>query len=741
MADTTDTIVQEPIEDVSEQKIRPRSSLWRYCALGSIMLISIFMNFYQLGQTGYPNLYYAAGVKSMGDNLHNFFFVSFDPGGFVTIDKPPLGFWLQTISTKIFGFTAFSILLPQALAGVLSVALLFWLVRRHFGTIAGLLAALALAISPISVVTNRNNTIDSTLTLVMLLGAWAVLRAAETGRLRWLLLCAVTIGIGFNIKMLEAYLVVPAFGLLYLLASPHRIGKRVIHLLLACVLLASISLSWLVIVDAIPASARPYVGSSQTNSEIELAFGYNGITRLLGRFGGGSRASINNNAIPLTNNGTGSSSSTLDNIPGLPPTSTISAQGPGFGGGNMFGTGEAGPLRLFQSELGGQIAWILPLALLGMLTLAWQRKFRFQNDREQQSLILWGMWLLTMGIFFSVAGFFHQYYLTTMAPALSALFGIGLVVMWRDFRGPGWRGWLLPLALIATAAEQIYLLADYPTWSQFLTPMILVMTIVAVGILVANRIAPHLRAILPARSYLIPAFSIGILALLIAPTVWAAIPVLGNSASQLPVAGPAGNGGFGRAGNFSSNALPQANDTDRAQNSNMGLELMRNLGGGNGFGRNADVDQGMLRYLEANQGQATYLVATPSSNTADNIILTTNKPVMALGGFSGGDPILTTNQLAAMVSQGTVRFFLLNSFGMGRQIPVFDQDNTSGQANRDRFDRGNIFGGNGSPRGQSNLTSWITTHCTEVPTSTWSTGNANVSSSSGLYDCANAKIN
>src|SRR2546428_13325068 len=151
--------------------------------------------------------------------------------------------------------------------------------RRHFGLVAGLLAALA--ISPISVVTNRNNTIDSTLALVLLLGAWAVLRAAETGRLRWLLLSATIVGIGFNVKMLEAYLVVPAFGLLYLLAAPRSIWKRVGHLALAGVVLLVISFSWALAVDLTPASQRPYVGSSQANSEISLALGYNGINRLI----------------------------------------------------------------------------------------------------------------------------------------------------------------------------------------------------------------------------------------------------------------------------------------------------------------------------------------------------------------------------------------------------------------------------------------------------------------------------
>src|SRR5712691_7856665 len=326
MADIQEEVVQvQHGGPLSERKAPARSSLWHRLALGGIILISIFMNFFQLGQNGFGNLYYAAGVRSMLDSWHNFFFVSFDPGGFVTIDKPPLGFWLQVLSAKLFGFTAFSVYLPQALAGVLSVLLLYHLVRRHFGVVAGLLAALALAISPISVVTNRNNTIDSTLVLVMLLGAWAVLRAAVTGKLRWLLLCAVFVGLGFNIKMLEAYLVVPAYGLLYLLAAPRRIWGRIGHLALAALLLLTISLSWVVAVDLAPAGSRPYVGSSQDNSELSLAIGYNGIERLLGQFGFGG----------------GNSGSTSGNTTRSSPP--VGAGSGTFNGGNFPQPGAGGP--------------------------------------------------------------------------------------------------------------------------------------------------------------------------------------------------------------------------------------------------------------------------------------------------------------------------------------------------------------------------------------------------------------
>src|SRR6266571_4350960 len=504
MADTQEEIVQiQPGGQLDEQKIPAGSSLWHRLALGGIMLISIFMNFFQLGQNGFGNLYYAAGIRSMLDNWHNFFFVSYDPGGFVTIDKPPLVFWLRVVSAKLLGFTPFSVFLPQAIAGVLSVLLLYYLVRRHFGVVAGLLAALALAISPISVLTNRNNTIDSTLVLVMLLGAWAVLRAAESGKLRWLLLCAVFVGFGFNIKMLEAYLVVPAYGLLYLLAAPRSIWARIGHLALAALLMLTISLSWAVAVDLTPAANRPYVGSSQNNSEISLSIGYNGIQRLIGQFGfGGSNAgsSTNGNTIrqfqpPSTSNGTstGNFPQPGADVTGQPPQGVEGSNGGGGGSSGMFNTGNPGLLRLFNEPLGGQIVWLLPMALLGILALAWQGRPRLRENRKQQSLILWGTWLLTMAVFFSIATFFHQYYLSTFAPAICALFGIGVVVMWQDYRRSGWRGWLLPLALLLTALEQIHIIVSDPSWGTWLIPLIALPCALAAAIMFAARLLPRLR--------------------------------------------------------------------------------------------------------------------------------------------------------------------------------------------------------------------------------------------------------
>lgn len=688
MLDTNTVVVTHPSELEGKQR-KSSPLLWQQLALVLVMLTSVFMNFYNLGRSGFGNLFYAAGVRSMGDNLHNFFFVSYDPGGFVTIDKPPLGFWLQTISVKLFGFTPFSIFLPQALAGVLAVLLLFHLVRRHFGFTAGLLAALALAVSPLSVVTNRNNTIDSTLAFVLLLSAWAIMRAAETGKWRWLLLSAVLIGVGFNVKMMEAYLVVPAFGLLYLLAAPCRLWLRVVQLLVAVLVLLAVSLSWAIAVDLTPASQRPYVGSSKDNSEISLAFGYNGVDRLLGRFGfGGNRDNVSDARQPSSTGATKRASAGAFPFPG---TSSRTDENARRTGGRAFGSDASGPLRLFNEALGGQISWLLPIALLGLLALAWQRRPRFQQDRQQQGLLLWGIWLLTMGAFFSIASFFHQYYMTIFAPAICALFGIGVVLMWQDYRRSGWRGWLLPLALVATGAEQIHFITSNLAWGAWLIPPIAVSCLFAALTLCFARLVTHLE-INP--RVLLLALGMGLAALLLTPAVWSALPGVQNTAISTPTAGPARQ---------------------------------------YGFGGNTVTNTALINYLEANEGDAKYLVATPSSMTANTIILATNRPVMAMGGFGGSDPILTPSQLASLVGNGTVRFFLLNN--PARRSELFGSGNRAGTG-QNRAMGFFWFGGSG----QTALTNWVTRHCTAVPANKWqSTANRMSNRATLLYDCAAGK--
>ncbi len=678
LKDTTmpETEAINPLWDATKQ--RAEMPVRVRLALAAVMLTSLFLNFYQLGQHGFGNLFYAAGVRSMADNLHNFFFVAYDPGGFVTVDKPPLGFWLQTLSVKLLGFTPFSIFFPQALAGVLAVLVLFYLVSRHFGNRAGLLAALALALTPLSVATARNNTIDSVLVLILLLGAWATMLAAETGRLRWLLLSATLVGLGFNVKMMEAYLVVPAFGLLYLLAAPHRLRRRCGHLLLAALLLLAVSLSWASAVDLTPASQRPYVGSSPNNSEISLAFGYNGVDRLLGRFGwnnSGTKAEVD---MP--------SSTSLDDSASVSASLASRGGAPPQGGRHGFGTDAPGPWRLFNQALGGQISWLLPLALLGILALAWQRRFHPRKDRQQQALVLWGVWLLTLGVFFSVAGFFHAYYMTTLAPAICALAGIGVVVMWQDYQRANWRGWLLPLALLATAAEQIHFILSNPAWGAWLIPLIASVCALVTLVLCGGRLLSRERY---AVRRLWPALTLGLAVLLLTPVIWSAVPALQNTANRTPSAGPGPQNDFAR---------------DDA----------------------ASASPSLLHYLEMQQGHTTFLVAAPSSQAANTLILATNRPVMAMGGFAGRDPILTPNQLAQMVAQNKVRFFLLNN---PAQEATFAHGHIINSAQR----AGAAFSWF-TRNSQPALTNWIRQHCAVVPAKQWQANNN--ADASRLYDCA-----
>ena len=713
MADVADASVLSASPTLTPPKTTEPLSFWQRMALGAILLLSIFMNFFQLGQNGYGNLFYAAGARSMLDSWHNFFFVSFDPGGFVTIDKPPVGFWLQALSSKIFGFTPFSIFLPQALCGVAAVLLLYVLIKRHFGVTAGLVAALVLAVTPISVVTNRNNTIDSTLALVLLLAAWAVIRASETGKLRWLLLTAVFVGLGFNIKMSEAYLALPALALAYLFCAPRKLWTRIWHLIVFALVMCVISLSWAATVDSIPSADRPYVGSTQDNSEISLAIGYNGLNRLhIGGLGGNGFAGGNRNrgTGANTNNTNYNTRNSITRIPANGPANdgsngigTNSGRYGGFGGANGGGRGGYGGfgggsnlLALFTGTgMGGQIGWLLSFALLGILALAWQRRFRFQQDRQQLGLLLWGIWLVVMAVFFSLNGATHEYYMTEMSPGLAACSGFGLVTMWQDYRRPGWRGWLLPIALGITAAVQIYLLSGYPSWSSWMSPVIGILTVVAILALILFRIRP--QVMLHQNTFRLAGIAtlIGLLTLVIAPTVWSGYAVITNTESSNPLAGPNAEGNF---------TAGRAFGTATSRTNTAAVDQLRQLASAFGLGGDTlQINKTLISYLETNQGNTKFLVATPSSQSADLIILTTNKPVMAMGGFSGSDPILTTSSLQTLIKNDTVRYFLINTASSTRSVTDILPEQY-----RDIVDRyAGGFGGFGRGGNNTTLNTWI----------------------------------
>ncbi|MGD1415608.1 glycosyltransferase family 39 protein [Bacillus stercoris] len=628
-------------------------------ALILILLTAAFLNMYNIWQDDTANQYYLAAVKSMTQSFHNFFYASFDPSGFVTVDKPPVVLWVQTIFALIFGVHTWSVIIPQALAGVGSVFLLYRMMKPTFGVGAARIAALVMALTPIAAAVSRTNNIDSMLVFTLLLGSACLLRAVKQGKLVWLLTAFALIGLAFNMKMMQAFMVLPAFVIFYLIASRVALKKKIGSLILSLVLLTGLSLSWAVAVDSTSPSSRPYVGSSQTNSVLELAFGYNGTERLLGQTtglakgdmnaaGGGNMQNQDNMQAP---NGNGSSFSQNGNqsfgnhsqAP-QPPNGQTGASnggggtpppggngpgngGPGGGGGksmNMFGTGDAGPLRLFQSALSGQISWMLPFALIGLLggIVSWYRDRRGQAA-EMKETLFWTAWLVPVAGFFSIAGFFHQYYLIMLAPPIAALSGIGWHSMYRLYKNnKDWSSYLLPAAVLITSAFQVYILSAYT--SQIGSVWMYVLGLLGLGITLALLMLKRNHPFSKQLTIL------SLCILLLTPVYWSATPLLYGGNSVLPESGP---------------------------------QLKSSANGGNMF--SSEVDSGLLSYLRKHNTGEEYLFATLTTVTAAPYIINENESVMAMGGFNGTDPILTVSELKKLIKEGKVKYFLLSENNSG----------------------------------------------------------------------------
>ncbi|HXJ81435.1 MAG TPA: glycosyltransferase family 39 protein [Candidatus Methylomirabilis sp.] len=579
------------------------------------MALGLGLRLWRLEQNGYGTQYYSAGVRSMMDSWHNFLFNSFDPAGFVSLDKPPVAIWVQVASAKLFGFSTLSVLLPQVVEGLASIALLYHLVARRFGAATGLLAALFLALTPISIVIDRSSNTDSCLVLVLLLAAWALTIATERGSAALLVLAMALVGVGFNVKMLAAFVVLPTFALLYFVGAPLPWHRRLAHLTVGAFVLAVVSLSWVVLYDVTPAERRPFAGSSQSNSMLELAVGHNGMERFVRRRG-------------MLARGQGNAPAAAPGQPGAPATP--------FGGRlRVVDNVPVGPLRLADRHLAGQFAWLLPLAMAGVAAVAVRGTGRRPPlDLEQQAMVLWSGWALTYAIVYSYAGgIFHAYYLVTMAPPLSALAGMGVTALWSWHRRGGRRALLLPVALLITAAWQLFIWSDdlvrvrmnTGDWRLWLC-LVMVLGACAASINLIAGIGSRRPIVRPS-----VALGMGLGALLVTPIAWALGPSVARANVTMPFA-----------------ALPGAPGREDPN----GQTFWR---GGAAIGR----DPQLLAFLRANRRGERYLLATLNARLAAPAIIETGEPVMAIGGFMGSDPILTQERFAALAADGQVRFVLL----------------------------------------------------------------------------------
>jgi len=431
---------------------------WQWFALAAICGLATALYAWRIGSEGWGNPYYAAAVRSMSQSLTNFLFGSFDPVGVVTVDKPPMAFWPMVASTALFGYHGWSVLLPQVVEGVAAVFLLHRTVRRWAGENVALLAALVLTLTPVTVAINRNSNPDTAMVLLLVADAYAFTRSVEAGPSRrgatgWLALAGFFLGLGFVTKMLQPWIVVPAFALAYLVGARASMVRRVVDLLVAGVVLLASSMWWVVLAAVWP-SPKPYIGGSTDGTVLNLVFGYNGFGRILGQ-GFGRSGGMGGPAGP-------------GGAPGGAPAGApgggmmVGPGGPGgFGGGRGGGFGGgSGITRMFGEQVGGQISWLMPLCLLVLAVVAVTGVRRMRagqpgDPTARAGWFLWGGWLLVTALVLSFAqGIFHPYYTTQLAPAVAALTAAGLPVLWRHYRRPGGYGWLLlPVAVVATAGH------------------------------------------------------------------------------------------------------------------------------------------------------------------------------------------------------------------------------------------------------------------------------------------------
>jgi 4-amino-4-deoxy-L-arabinose transferase-like glycosyltransferase len=601
-----------------------RPSLWGLLAATGVLYL------WDLAASGWANAFYSAAVQAGSTSWEAFFYGSSDAANSITVDKPPASLWAMELSVRAFGLSSWSILVPEALMGVATVGVLYLAVRRVTGPGAALLAGAAAALTPVAVLMFKFDNPDALLTLLMTLAAYAVIRAVEKASLRWLVGVGVLVGFAFLTKTLQAMLVVPGFALAYLVAAPTTLGKRIGHLLGAGTAMVVAGGWWVAIVELVPASARPYIGGSQTNSVWELIWGYNGLGR-------------------LTGDETGS-------------------VGGGGGAGGQWGA--TGLTRLFTAEIGGQVAWLLPAALIllagGLVAVGRAPR----TDVRRAALITWGGWLLVTGLTFSLmAGIFHAYYTVALAPAIGALVGIGGGLLWRR-RTQVWARIVLAVALATTAVWSSVLLgrsADFLPWLRW--AVLVGGLLAAAALLVVDRIG---RAVVAA------VLAVGVLAALGGPAAYAVETSATPHTGSIPSAGPAVAGGMGlggRPGGFGRfrggpaggppGALAPPGGTTAAapQTGGFGGFGGRARGGMGGLLDAASVSSQVAAALEQDASSYTWVAAAVGANNAAGYQLATQLPVMPIGGFNGSDPSPTLAQFQADVAAGQIHWFLAGGAG------------------------------------------------------------------------------
>ncbi|MGW8982398.1 ArnT family glycosyltransferase [Streptomyces parvus] len=694
---TTATITAAAAPPEPDRGAGPR---WARPALYGLLLAVGLAYFSNLSASGYANSFYSAAVQAGSQSWKALFFGSLDSANAITVDKPPAALWPMALSVRMFGLNSWAILAPQVLMALATAAVLNSAVRRRFGPVAGLIAVAVFALTPVAALMFRFNNPDALLALLMTVTVWCVLRALEQGRTKWLLWAGAAVGLAFLTKTLQAFLILPPLAVLYAVCAPVPVRKRIGQLALSALTMVVAGGWWVAIVELMPASSRPYVGGSQNNSFLELTFGYNG----LGRINGEETGSV----------------------------------GGGGGRGGGGGWGETGIGRMFNSEVGGQIAWLLPAALILLVAGLWLTRKAGRTDSARAAFIAWGGALvMTAAVFSFMAGIFHQYYTVALAPYVAALVAMGAVVLWEE-RSAWWPRAVLAGTVLATVLWAYVLLGRTPDYLPWLRWAVLAGGIVgALGLLVVGRFG--------GRGLAVAVVGLSCAASLAGPTAYTvstlnsghqgSIVTAGPSAGGFGMGGPGGGGGRGGPGG------PGGGDGDGRQRGGMqqqppgqgqgqgqfpgqgqgqsqgqgnqqgnapgGMptlpgsagagtvpgfgEGMRGGGGGGGMGgllNGATVDAEAKALLTKGADDYTWVAAAVGAQNAASYQLATGDPVMAIGGFNGSDPSPTLAQFKKYVAEGKIHYFVSGG-GMG----------------------GGGMGGSGT---SSQISSWVTENFTEV---------------------------
>ncbi|MFJ9909146.1 ArnT family glycosyltransferase [Streptomyces sp. NPDC101152] len=730
-------------------------------ALLVLVVLAVLLYTWGIERSEY-HTFYATAARSMTESWKAFFYGSFDPGNSITLDKLPGFLWPQALSARLFGFHPWALTLPQVLEGVASLLVLHRIVARWAGTHAALIAGVAFLATPVAVGLFRTSVEDPMFTLCLLLAAEATQRAALAGRLRPLLMAGVWVGVAFQAKMLEAWVVLPALALVHLVSAPLTVRRRLAHLGIAAAVMTAVSASWMVAVTLTPAKDRPYVDGTSNNSAFSMVVGYNFLTRF--------------SSLGIDAASTGSISSTQGGRGGHAPTT---AQGPGGGAGRATGTGAYGGTRafgaggaqgtgtardsngstafgaaaarmrggtggfggdqngwgkMFGTSLASQTGWFYPIAAIAAVCgLLWSRG-RPRTDRLRAGYLLWGTWLALYFLVFSagsVGG--HTYYMGVIAVPLAALTGAGTVLLWRAYRAGGPRAWVLPGAVAVTAAWTAYLAGRFSSFAPWLAPTVGVLAVAALALLVAARPGGRRAGGRLALGGLATALA----ALLLAPSAWA-VQVFAPSyrTNVMGAVGPSSGGGMGATRSAAARFRQQAWAGGpalgtAARSGTRGTVRYGAPGGAGGFGGTASggaltaSQQQLLAYARAHQGSASYVFATTSWSSAAPYILASGAKVLPVGGFSGRVPFPTRNRFRDLVDSGAVRYVLVGGDRGPGALFGGAQQTVSGDRTRASAAQETAAAG---------ITAWVQATCAKVPASAYG-GSDTASAAQTLYLC------